>query len=445
MPIASIKASLANRGEAFAQIGVIRKGAPKVVKTNASGAKYETVGGDLSYFRFVFDENETEAAKIITDLYGNEPNNIRVRLPLGEVWKVWEFWLEAYTAGAMIARIGEHPEIKDGCEYVCYQLDPKTGNKLVVNWRSTDTGEPVKYDGRPVHQYTTSKGLQLVYPKPVGRLSVIIPELRRLVYLVVNTTSWNDCNNITRQLYALDTVQKMYGHTIAGVPLILRRRLDEVSTTGDGGRARRKKWLISLEVDLPWVDQHFKLTDSAAVPTLIQINKLPSQLPAPIETIDVSALPSAVLADDEDETHDDAAPSTDLPAEQAHTETVKASAEQPQSSGPVTRPIAPAKLREFIGKKANQHAQAGTASNARQRNLACAQLEACFAGDMDSDLKRNAVQTYLFGVESFTQVNDAQVLALLDWLKPDKDSGGNYSPDSMAAREAARVISEASQ
>lgn len=443
MPIASIKASLANRGEAFAQIGVIRKGAPKVVKTNANGAKYETVGGDLSYFRFVFDENETEAARIIADLYGSEPNNIRVRLPLGEVWKVWEFWLEAYTAGAMIARIGEHPEIKDGCEYVCYQLDPKTGNKLVVNWRSTDTGEPVKYDGRPVHQYTTGKGLQLVYPKPVGRLSVIIPDLRRLVYLVVNTTSWNDCNNITRQLYALDTVQKMRGQSIAGVPLILRRRLDEVSTPGDGGRARRKKWLISLEVDLPWVDQHFKLTDSSAVPTLMQINKLPSQLPAPVETVDVSTLPSAVLSDDDDDQHVDESQATEQSAEQTHTDTVKASAEHPKPSSQVTRPIAPTKLKEFIGKKADQHAQAGSAANARQRNLACSQLEACFAGDMDSDIKRNSVQTYLFGVESFTQVNDAQVLALLDWLKPANDSGGNYSPDAMAAREAARVISEA--
>lgn len=458
MPIASIKASLANRGEAFAQIGVIRKGGAKVVKTSQSGQQYETVGHDLDHFRFVFDENETAAAKIITDLYGEFPNNIRIRLPFPDVWKVWEFWLEAYVAGAMIARVGEHPEIKDGEEYVCYHLDPKTGEKKVINWRSTETGEPVKYTGYPVHKYTSKKGEQLVYPKPVGRLSVIIPEFRRLVYMIVNTTSWNDCNNITRQLHALDTVQRMRGQTIAGVPLILRRRLDDVSTPGEGGRARRKKWLISIEVDPTWVDLSMRQLEASAVPMLMQINQLPSQLPAPADGgPDLAAL-KRYDDEDTDGSHDDL---SDVPSDTEQPAAMGAKSEldkyiprpvtqsslqteppKAASSGPLTRPIAPAKLKDFIGKKADQHAQANRTANTKQRSLACSQLEACFAGDMDSDLKRKAVQVYLFNADSFTKVNDAQVLALLDWLKPDKDTGGHYSPDGMAAREAALVVKE---
>lgn len=109
-------------------------------------------------------------------------------------------------------------------------------------------------------------------------------------------------------------------------------------------------------------------------------------------------------------------------------------------SGKVVRPISPVQLKEFIARRAEQYKD--RTANPQQRGLAASQLEACFAGDMDSDLKRHSVQQYLFGVESVKDVSDAQIIALLDWLKPAKDSGGHYSPEAMSAREAQAVVTE---
>jgi hypothetical protein len=112
-----------------------------------------------------------------------------------------------------------------------------------------------------------------VIAKPVGRLQVLIPELRRLVYFVVKTGSWNDCINISRQLGALEVVQQLRGKHVAGVPLILSRVQDEISTpSGEGGaRARRKKWLISIEPDPDWVSEHIAQIDADSRPVLLQI------------------------------------------------------------------------------------------------------------------------------------------------------------------------------
>jgi hypothetical protein len=70
--------------------------------------------------------------------------------------------------------------------------------------------------------------------------------------MVVMTTSVHDIINISNQL---EGIASMNGGRLAGIPLVLRRRPKKISTpSGEAGkRARREKWLVSIEADPEWV------------------------------------------------------------------------------------------------------------------------------------------------------------------------------------------------
>jgi len=241
---------LTDRNEGgFACIGMIRKGAPK-------GA--DRPGEDLHYFRVEFGEKDTETNQEFLRAFGDKPADIVVVLPFPELERCWEAWREAYLAGALIHRC-------DG-ENVQYAINAKTGEKLVVNGRSTSTGQSIKCDGAAVAYYTNKKTGKNdpVYCRPVGRLRVMIPALKRIAYLVVHTTSIHDIINISEQLRGIANLRR---GNIAGIPLLLKRRPRQVSTPGEGGkRVRREKWLISIEADPKWARAQFEAMESMALP-----------------------------------------------------------------------------------------------------------------------------------------------------------------------------------
>lgn len=221
---------LSDRGMSFPEIGQIRKGAPK--ETNAPGK-------DLQYFRVTFDEQETKAAETFKNAYGEKPAEINILIFSNEIEESWQSWLEAYTAGRMVARA-------DGEKFI-YLVDTKTGEILIKD------GEPFKkyVPGEPVGTYKSNGKEEKIYCKPAGRLKVLIPELQRLVYLTVLTTSIHDIINISSQLQMLKEIN--HGR-LAGIPMVLRRRPKKISTPKpDKTRARYSKWLLSIEVDPEWV------------------------------------------------------------------------------------------------------------------------------------------------------------------------------------------------
>lgn len=230
---------LTDRNAAFPQIGTIRKGAPK--ETNKPGA-------DLTYFRVLFDEEEKQATAIFHKAYGGTPSELNILLPFNSVDENFDAWREAYVAGGLVHRC-------DG-ERVWYEIDPKSGERLVVN-------------GIPEEQCDRSTKC-----KPTGRLKVLIPELQRLAYLTVLTGSTHDVLNISRQLEALLQINGK----LAGVPLKLRRRPVKISTPSgtDGKRARRRKSLLSIEADPEWVRHKLLSMKVAALPD----NGLDADLPA---------------------------------------------------------------------------------------------------------------------------------------------------------------------
>ncbi len=235
---------LTDRGVAFPQIGNIRKGAKK--EPNKPGA-------DLQYFRVEFDERETKAIAKFKMLYPDEkPTAMTILLPFDQIERVWNPWREAYIAGALLHRC-------DG-EFVNYAIDAQTGEVTVKNG--------IDKNGQPVKCALQNDPDKRKRCKPTGRLHVIVPELERLAYLVVHTTSTHDIGNISDQLAA---IQEMNGGHIVGIPLILRRRPVKISTpTGENGkRERRIKYLISIEADPEWVSRKIGALRFAAMPQLI--------------------------------------------------------------------------------------------------------------------------------------------------------------------------------
>ena len=193
---------LTDRGMAFPEIGQIRKGAKK------GGNR---PGKDLTYFRVEFDEREKMATEKFLSIYGLEPTAIRIILPFDEIDRMWDAWLEAYTAGRMVAR-------SDG-EFITYQIDTKTGDILVRNGLNVNTGKQAQHPDDNIAGYDYKNNP--VTFKPSGRLKIIIPDLERAAYVTVLTTSMHDIANISDQLRAF---QELNNGVIKGIPFILRRR-----------------------------------------------------------------------------------------------------------------------------------------------------------------------------------------------------------------------------
>ncbi|MCJ7831129.1 MAG: regulatory protein GemA, partial [Dehalococcoidia bacterium] len=116
---------------------------------------------------------------------------------------------------------------------------------------------------------------------------------------------------------------------------------------------------------------------------------------------------------------------------------------QPKPAPPTNgeRPYPPEVVRQKIDEKTAAHL--GDAASDTQRGLVTGMLEECFAGDAASDKKRHTVLKSLFGVTSSKGLTPPQVLALLDWLRPQKDSGGAYAPEPNAAKEAQAIVTAA--
>lgn len=247
---------LTDRGLAFPEIGQIRKGAKKPENGKAPGQ-------DLTYFRVEFDEQEPKAAETFRTIYKDKPAFIRIIFPFNEIERMWDAWYEAYTAGRMIAR-------SDG-EFISYMLDEQ-GDVIVHNGLDGNGNRvPHPANGIAGKDY---RGNAVKF-KATGRLKVIVPELSRAAYLTVMTTSIHDIANISAQLGAF---KELNNGQLAGIPFLLRRRPKAISTpSGENGqRARRVKWLISIEADPEWVKAKLGQVKALAMPQIDEGLLLPS-------------------------------------------------------------------------------------------------------------------------------------------------------------------------
>jgi len=398
---------LTDRGMMFPEIGQIRKGDKKDDTKNAPGR-------DLPYFRVEFDEKEAEAASKFSQVYGDKPTDIAIVLPFNEVEKCWDAWLEAYRKGRMVARA-------DGERYL---------------YKVNDAGEVEVLNGEPLMLYSPSdvlgtwkdgKGkVNEIKCKPVGRLKVVIPELQRLAFLTLHTTSYHDVKNIQAQLEAIAAIN---GGRLAGIPLVLRRRPKKISTPKpDGTSARYTKYMISIEADPDFVKRMLVELKTAALPG----NGL-ALLPEP-EHKQLPAIEKPE-SDYQEADFEDEIEEGDFEEEEPEPEPQPA--QHIQAPKKVERPMAPEKLREMLQKKAASYGECTV--NQKQVGLLASMIEVCFAGVDNPDKIRHSVVRYLAGTDSLKEVQAPMVKAMLDFLKPVQDSGGAYAPDEMAVKEIKSV------
>lgn len=217
MPIKNLQL---NQTAQFPVIGKLRKGSPKTENNGKS-----SMGKDLEYFRF--DSDDTEAVKAFAATYGDKPKQIRVLLPFATPEQNFTAWMEEYSAGGMQRRCDGESQV--------FHRDAKTGKAI--------TNQP-----KPCERICGGA----CACKQTGRLYVIIPELARLAYVIVETHSIYDIVQLTQNLQAAHTVRG----SLNGVPFLLSRRKREISTPGDDGkRVRRTKNLLFLEPDPEWVQK----------------------------------------------------------------------------------------------------------------------------------------------------------------------------------------------
>jgi hypothetical protein len=382
----------------FPQIGHIRKGAPK----SAAG-----VGRDLKdRFRVEFLPGEETSRQAFVDTYGSlEPERIRVVLPFDRLEDNWEDWYEAYTRGRMIARADEKHFIR--------LVDLKTGRVLVQ-------------DGRPFTPHTPGQvlgmlGHSAVRTKRTGRLAVIIPELARFATLTLHTTSIYDRANLTSQLEAVRRVARESRLPLSGIPLVLSRRIAEVTWVKETGEsARVKTGLINIEADPAWVREMLAERAIRALPGRRNL-----ELPAYEEETARLPEPVALVEAQEGQYTEVSAP----------VETPAATTGTPAANP--TRPYTPEQVREKIAVLAGSRYVTARVTPEERGRLKRA-LEACFDGEIDAAALAGKVTRYLVGSETVAEVADAFAAAMLKaWLQP--QPGAPLKVNAFAHQEARAI------
>ena len=215
MPIVGLTHQL----PAFPRIGELRKGD---VKGN------NRPGKNLTYFRFT--STDSDALQTFRAAYGNEPRHVNCYLPYPTTDENFEAWIEEWGAGSLKWR-GD-------------------GQNLVL-WQT------------PQDTYSTEPKAQPHGGKQIGRLKMIVPELKRMAYVTALTTSVNDIMELHANLSAYEALRG----SLTGIPFILSRIPREISTPGkDGKRMRREEWLLHIEAQPAWVQAQLGAMRMQALP-----------------------------------------------------------------------------------------------------------------------------------------------------------------------------------
>jgi hypothetical protein len=417
-------------------------------------------GADLNdRFRVVFAPGAEDIKADFLKLYQTDtPERIRAMIPFPRVNAAWSWFNEAYQAGRMVAQAVDD-------RFLVYR-DPLTGVYEVRD------GEPFKAYTPGQHIIYEREGKRYDLPmKPSGRLHLWLPELGRMVFFTLKTTSYYDCMNISANLAAVQGIADALNHSnAAGIPLWIYRKKQSITwNKPDGTAARIDKWLVQIEVDPAYVKNAISRMSDYALTGGTAVGLLPTGEIAGTED------PSLVDEEEDEPENESAVQPTDAqdgdfrpeeqqhpaidppvverkeeatPVEQAAPENPLRAAQQilaaaPHSGKALTRPMAPEVVKAALTVKAAGFA--GREANPKQLSLAAMLLEQVFSGQPEPKKIRYSVTNYLFGHESLNDVSPADIVALLDWLKPTKLESNEYVVDTMAAKEASNLFSAANK
>ena len=107
------------------------------------------------------------------------------------------------------------------------------------------------------------------------------------------------------------------------------------------------------------------------------------------------------------------------------------------------RPFEPEKVKALFIEAVNNYAGLKYVAQEGDRGAVIHNLEMCFAGDPNSTACRHAVSFFLTGKHSSKDWNDAEIIAIKNWLNAKPDDGGEWHPDPNTVQEAIQInISE---
>jgi len=385
---------LTDQQAAFPQIGILRKGAEK--KPNAPGE-------DLTYFRFTSEDDSALAA--FRAAYSEEPRDINVYLPYPSMDENFGSFQEHWVAGGL----------KHRCD----------GETCLV-WQHSD-------------------GSYMTTPKPcpgkckaVGRLAVVIPELKRLAFVTVLTTSLHDIMTLSQNLRALELMRG----DLRGIPLVLRRRPRKVSTPREKGpRVRQEKWLLTLEAAPEWVELQLAAQHAAALPQIA-----PGEMPDLVAPDDENSVivdheTGEILDTGNGPEHDGSPPGwfDDAPPEEVAPETRQEPDKPANGNG---RPLNAEHIQKGMRTKAGWVDGGRLDSepvSEKQTGAVAGLLEDALAS-MPKGSKASArhdILEYLYGVRTTGKLTDREASAIISWLKVD---GEEWDVNEWAIAETARCL-----
>lgn len=260
---------------AFPRIGKLRKGGEK-------GAK--GFGADLTYFRFTADKGYEDAAAVFAEIYGDQPQALRVYLPYAEPRRNFDAWQEQWGRG----------------ETLIHRCDGET----CVKWLE---------DGKPVTDYEMKQR----HPcpggcKPVGRLEVILPEMWESGYMGLVTMETHSVNDIAHIEAVLAEMYERSDHDkgLQGIAFVLRRKEERIKRATETGMQTMTKWLVKIEPEPEWMLAQLDVARREQLgvtePDVVAVDD-PGDLPVDVET-------GEILDDDEPEQlYDDEEPEPVVP------------------------------------------------------------------------------------------------------------------------------------
>jgi hypothetical protein len=281
MPILDLQQ---DAGARLKRAGIIRLGIQK--KSERTGKMYPSETP-----HFVLKD-----AQELVDIYGPDPTRLNVFLPFNEVDRNLIAWHQLWVAGGLLCR-------GDG-QQIVYAVDPRMGEVVVKNGQASGTGKvdgmqmtaghPVRCPGMEHDLYARCQAC-----RPNALLIVLIREVPRLAYYQIATASIHNIVNLTGQMR---WVKENVGR-LQGVPFILERRPDKISTPGKNGRVRREKYLLHLEPDPEWVRKMLAEMHRRALPGAVEreMAAIPAETATEVVDLDDAPLWEPVEHHDDDD------------------------------------------------------------------------------------------------------------------------------------------------
>lgn len=406
MPIVGIT----DRSGMFMEIGRIRKGEEKT--PNAPGK-------NLSHFRAAFRPDEKEAKDIFLSLYGAEPRMINIRFAYPDIARNWDAYYEAHAKGGMIAQATG--DVADGGAWK-YYYDSESGQVHIRDYIARDEiGESLVKEGPHLDRPITTQG-KPVFLKMVGKLKVVIPELRRVGHMVLVTTSIYDISAIDQELKGYVDMARMVNRTICEIPFILLRREEEITKKIDGKKVKGKDWMVHVIPSGEWTSLAMNTLNRLSLEEIVEGET--RLLPAPShsdENWDEDGEDFGELSElEEKKVSEKSLSSTPVPA-------ASSKREESTSSRPYTPPVFKFKFQEIVREMPAVYEKAGkdiALSPANIGNVLAKIMDPIFE---DKSIGRHITCSWLTdGAGSVKDMSPAQVRAFFKIMDVKYD--GSHTP-----------------